>query len=87
MAGTAQNSPDGDASVARKVIGLVESARQPPQGMERNGHDGVDPFEQRRTRFTHQPPERRGEEPAFLELERVHELTKRPVVPARAPGD
>ena len=68
-----QDTPDGQPELARKVVGLVETALERAERMERNGNHGVRARQKIGTFVPQKRRKRPGEPAPALVLERVND--------------
>ena len=67
-----------------EIVRLIEPSVQRTPGVQRDGHDCVGVRQDLGSRLREETGEGHREHPPTLVLERVNDLTQRPVVPARA---
>ena len=87
VADAAEHTPDGQARLAREVVGLIEPARERAKWVQRHRHHGIRVVQHRVASVAHEAAKRLGEQATLLKLERVHELPERAVVAAGTAGD
>jgi len=69
-----QRAPDWQTELTRQVVGLIEAALPDADGMERHGHHRVCAREYIAARFTHEPAEWLGEQPAAFVFEGMNDV-------------
>jgi len=71
-----QQAPHWQSDLARKIVGLIESALEQTKRMERDRHHGIGAFQHIQSRPAHQTGQRFRELPPAFELERVDQFAK-----------
>jgi hypothetical protein len=61
VADAAEHTPDGQARLAREVVGLIEPARERAKRVQRHRHDGVRVIKHLGAAFAHKAAERLGQ--------------------------
>ena len=83
----AEDAPDRQAELTRKIVRLIESALTRPERMQRHRDDGIGSGQDVRAGVAHELAERTGEHSAPFVFECVKYRAQRAVVQSNAAGD